>query len=66
MFKCEPLSLSISNWQLNMSSIKPTISDTSLVSTEKLMQGKSELTIVHNEQHYRLRITRNGKLILTK
>ena len=50
-----------------MSSIKPIIIDSaSLVSTEKLMQGKSELTIVHNEQYYTLRITRNGKLILTK
>ena len=54
-------------WRSNMSSIKSTINDTaSQVSTEKLMQGKSELTIVHNEQHYTLRITRNGKLILTK
>ncbi|WP_083789437.1 hemin uptake protein HemP [Marinomonas sp. MED121] len=50
-----------------MSSIKTTLNDiTVCVSTEKLMQGKNELTIIHNEQHYTLRITRNGKLILTK
>jgi hemin uptake protein HemP len=50
-----------------MSPIKPSINETrTLISTEKLMQGKSELTIIHNEQQYTLRITRNGKLILTK
>ncbi|MEH6447005.1 MAG: hemin uptake protein HemP [Oceanospirillaceae bacterium] len=37
-----------------------------IISTEKLMQGKKELIIFHSEQRYILRITRNGKLILTK
>jgi len=36
------------------------------VTIEALMQGKSELTIIHSGQRYLLRITRNGKLILTK
>jgi len=33
---------------------------------ETLMQGNQEAVIVHNGEHYRLRITSNGKLILTK
>ncbi|MFQ5849213.1 MAG: hemin uptake protein HemP [Candidatus Binatia bacterium] len=31
-----------------------------------LFQGKREVVIVHQEEEYILRITRNGKLILTK
>lgn len=42
------------------------ISAEQFVSTEKLMQGKNELVILHSDQRYLLRITRNGKLILTK
>lgn len=34
--------------------------------SSELFAGDSELTIVHAEEHYRLRITRNDKLILTK
>lgn len=33
---------------------------------ETLMQGSQEAVIIHNGEHYRLRITSNGKLILTK
>lgn len=36
------------------------------VSSQDLLQDQKELIIVHNEQEYRLRATRNGKLILTK
>jgi len=36
------------------------------ITTHELMQGKKELIITHNDQRYMLRITRNGKLILTK
>jgi|GEM_PF-1778300 len=36
------------------------------VTSNDLMQGKKELVIIHNDQRYMLRITRNGKLILTK
>ena len=39
---------------------KPRIESTSL------FQGESEVIIVHQNQEYSLRITRNGKLILTK
>ncbi len=33
---------------------------------EVLMQGKNEVFLSHNSEIYRLRSTRNGKLILTK
>ena len=36
------------------------------IPTEHLFQGALEIQIVHNGETYRLRITRNGKLILTK
>lgn len=40
--------------------------DTRQVSSRELLKDQKELLIVHNEQLYRLRETRNGKLILTK
>ncbi len=36
------------------------------IPTDFLFQGSQEILIVHNGEQYRLRITRNGKLILTK
>lgn len=36
------------------------------VDSPALFQGGREVVIVHQEQEYSLRITRNGKLILTK
>lgn len=36
------------------------------ISSEELLQGRSELVIRHNEQRYILRITANKKLILTR
>lgn len=36
------------------------------VSSEELFQGQRELLIVHAGETYRLRLTRNGKLILNK
>ncbi|MDP4021023.1 hemin uptake protein HemP [Methylobacterium sp. NEAU 140] len=36
------------------------------VDTAVLMNGRRELTIVHAQERYRLRITANNKLILTK
>jgi hemin uptake protein HemP len=35
------------------------------VSSEALLGAKKELVIVHNGREYRLRLTQNGKLILT-
>lgn len=36
------------------------------IPTDFLFRGNQEILISHNGEHYRLRITRNGKLILTK
>ncbi|MCG7872289.1 MAG: hemin uptake protein HemP [Candidatus Thiodiazotropha lotti] len=36
------------------------------LSSESLLQGQSRLVIVHNGDEYILRITRQGKLLLTK
>jgi hemin uptake protein HemP len=35
------------------------------VSSETLLGDRKELAIVHNGREYRLRLTQNGKLILT-
>lgn len=37
-----------------------------VVRIEELLQGARELILLHDGAEYRLRITRNGKLILTK
>lgn len=37
-----------------------------VIPTDRLFQGRQEILISHNGEHYRLRITKNGKLILTK
>jgi len=38
----------------------------SILRSEELMSGKSQVTILHNDELYFLRRTRLGKLILTK
>lgn len=43
---------------------KPTLP--AIIPTDALFQGNQEILISHNGEHYRLRITKNGKLILTK
>jgi hemin uptake protein HemP len=35
------------------------------VSSQSLLGSRGELLIVHNGREYRLRVTQNGKLILT-
>jgi len=37
-----------------------------VVEADVLFRGHHEIVISHNGAHYRLRITKNGKLILTK
>ena len=37
-----------------------------IVRSEELLQGQRELWIEHGEEMYRLRLTRSGKLYLTK
>ena len=39
--------------------------ETKRVTSESLLGLKKELVIVHNGRDYRLRLTQNGKLILT-
>ena len=36
------------------------------IESERLFHGNSEIVIVHGDEEYSLRITKNGKLILTK
>lgn len=36
------------------------------IAAEALFKGRRELIILHNADEYRLRVTSNGKLILTK
>jgi hemin uptake protein HemP len=36
------------------------------IESNRLFQGNNEIVIVHEKEEYNLRITRNGKLILTK
>jgi hemin uptake protein HemP len=36
------------------------------IDSHRLLQGTRELLIAHAGEHYRLRLTRNDKLILTK
>ena len=43
-----------------------TPSDRRSVASDDLFQGRRELVIVHGHDEYHLRITRAGKLILTK
>jgi hemin uptake protein HemP len=59
--------------RLNFVSHRSTVPNVSLltekkarIESKKLFQGKSEIIIVHQNEEYNLRITRNGKLILTK
>lgn len=37
-----------------------------VIPADSLFQGSQEILIRHNGEHYRLRITKSGKLILTK
>lgn len=45
---------------------RPDAAPTQTLTSAELMQGKREIVIVHQGERYRLRQTRNGKLILTK
>ncbi len=43
----------------------PVASPTPRIRSEQLLGGGNELVIEHHGREYRLRVTRNGKLILT-
>ncbi|MEQ1661102.1 MAG: hemin uptake protein HemP [Thiobacillus sp.] len=42
------------------------VDPTGVIPAGELFRGAQEILIVHNSEQYRLRITKNGKLILTK
>jgi hemin uptake protein HemP len=44
----------------------PPDENVSVIASERLFAGRSEIRVRHRGQEYRLRITRRGKLILTK
>lgn len=46
--------------------IKPIETSSQYVESHTLLQGKSQIVIKHGEQFYRLAVTRENKLILTK
>jgi len=55
--------------RLTGSSSEPSVATQNTLTEYKsseLFQGKNELIITHAKEQYRLRITRHGKLILTK
>jgi hemin uptake protein HemP len=45
--------------------VRASMPDLKRVSSEVLLGARKELVIVHNGRDYRLRLTQNGKLILT-
>jgi hemin uptake protein HemP len=47
-------------------SAQPSTSSPERIAAARLFQGRQEILIEHKGETYRLRITRNDKLILTK
>jgi len=45
---------------------QPKSKDLVVWSSEEILKGTKEIQIVHRSEIYRLRLTRNGKLILSK
>lgn len=45
---------------------RPRTVGTVVWSSEEILKGTKEIQIVHHSEIYRLRLTRNGKLILSK
>jgi hemin uptake protein HemP len=45
---------------------RPIATDSQIIDSQRLFEGRQEIYICHNGETYRLRITRNGKLILNK
>ena len=46
--------------------VAPARAASNIIPTDALFQGRQEVLISHNGEQYRLRITKNAKLILTK
>lgn len=45
---------------------KPATEGALIISSQQLLAGRQQLLIVHEGEIYRLRLTKNNKLILTK
>jgi hemin uptake protein HemP len=45
---------------------QPRPSEVPVVESDQLFDGRTEIRVLHRGEEYRLRITRQGKLILTK
>lgn len=52
--------------QANLAVLKRKIATKPRISSEKLFEGQREVIIEHASDEYRLRLTSQGKLILTK
>ncbi len=46
--------------------IEPSVTQTATIQSTELFAGRNEIQIRHESELYRLRVTKNGKLILTK
>lgn len=49
-----------------MTKDEPKVPDQLVFNSQQLFQGKREIVIEHNQERYRLLITKSGKLILNK
>jgi hemin uptake protein HemP len=52
--------------QKPVTAVKPVAEQPALIDTAALFAGKTEIRLLHRGSEYRLRITKLGKLILTK
>ena len=59
----EPVVNPLNDGQVSQSSPKRTVRE---VASSELLLGENELFIRHGDELYRLKLTRNGKLILQK
>lgn len=62
---CPPHDGRLQNGDLSRTSASRAGSGARRVPSSELFGGATELVIVHGEREYRLRVTSNGKLILT-
>lgn len=58
--------VNFANQRTLMRSISASADKKPRIESNHLFGGSNEIVIVHQEEEYNLRITRNGKLILTK
>ena len=59
----EPVVKPLNDGQVSQSSVRRAVRE---VASSELLCGEAELLIRHGDEVYRLKLTRNGKLILQK